>query len=113
MVERMKMARQPNSSATMLATGRASRMPSSRPLMMLPTTRPRIASGHICAAIGIRICAATELMPISSAANRKTPAFGATAAIARATTVPDRVSTTSRRFSTMSASGTSRISPTP
>ncbi len=66
----MNIARQPKWSATTLDTGRASRMPSNRPPMMLPTTRPRDSAGARCAASGIRICTDTELKPISNDTSR-------------------------------------------
>lgn len=66
--------RQPKWPATTLEIGRDSRMPSSRPLMIVPTTLPRDSSGARCAASGIRICTATELKPISSEIARNPPA---------------------------------------
>ncbi|MNR46352.1 hypothetical protein D3C85_1653050 [compost metagenome] len=65
-------ARQPKWSATTLDTGRASRIPSSKPPMIPPTTRPRDSSGARCAASGIRICTDTELKPTSSEISKNT-----------------------------------------
>ncbi|MNP68898.1 hypothetical protein D3C76_1649200 [compost metagenome] len=68
----MNIARQPKWSATTLDTGRASRMPSSKPPMIPPTTRPRVSSGARCAASGIRICTETELNPTNSEISKNT-----------------------------------------
>ena len=43
-----------------LETGRAIMIPTIRPLITLPTTRPRVASGARWAASGTMICTATE-----------------------------------------------------
>ena len=51
-----------------------------RPLMTLPTTRPRSASGASVAAKGTSNCAITDVRPMSPAAAMKKPIDGATAA---------------------------------
>jgi hypothetical protein len=65
-------ARQPKWSATTLDTGRANRIPNSKPPMIPPTTRPRDSSGAKCAASGIRICTDTELNPTNNEISRNT-----------------------------------------
>ena len=103
-------ARQPNASATTPATGRASRMPNSSPLMTDPTTtRPRVASGSMPATSGSSIWAATEATPISSAAPRNTAPLGARAASVSAATAQANVMVSSRRLSNRSTSGATRI----
>ena len=48
-----------------------------RPLITLPTTRPRSASGASVAANGTRSCAITEVMPMTAVATMKRPMDGA------------------------------------
>ena len=56
--------RQPPRLASSPATVRASKIPSSRPLMMVPTTLPRFSGEASVAASGTRICATTENNPV-------------------------------------------------
>lgn len=104
-------ARQPKWSATKLATGRDSRMPSKRPLMIVPTTRPRDSLGARCAASGISNCTATELKPTISDTTRNTPGSRTPAASARLAIDINAVTTISFLFSTRSPSGTRKNRP--
>ena len=88
-------------------------MPSISPLMMLPTTRPRVASGARCAAYGTRTCTDTEPTPISRADTRKGAACVDRAAPSSASTAMHRTHTTKRRFSTRSPKGTTSSKPAP
>ena len=74
------MARQPAAWATSPDTVRASRMPSSSPVMMRATTRPRRSSGARSAAKGIITCPATEAPPTRTDATAKNHRFGASGA---------------------------------
>jgi hypothetical protein len=106
-------ARQPSAEATMLAKGRASMMPPSRPAMMLPTTLPRDDSGARCEAKGSSTCAATAHVPTTNEAARKVTAEFDSAIPTSPMTAPNSAPTMSRRFSTTSASGTSSSRPAP
>ena len=86
-------------------------MPVIRPLITVPTTRPRIASGAICAASGTSICKAEQNNPMHSAMARNTGALGAAAAQASDPAVRQIVTVTRRRLSTMSPSGTRNSRP--
>ena len=112
-VESQNTARQPRPEATNSASGRASRMPVSRPAMMLPTVRPRRSGGTRCEANGTSTCAPVELMPITSEAMKNSAALRDSAARISAATRPTSVTITSRLFSTMSASETMRKRPMP
>ncbi|AJQ86160.1 hypothetical protein ACU16_19310 [Xanthomonas oryzae pv. oryzicola] len=56
---------QPPTPASTPAAVRASRMPSNNPLITVPITRPRSSGAASVAANGTRICAATELAPVT------------------------------------------------
>ena len=79
------MARHPAAWATSPDTVRASRMPSSSPVMMRATTRPRRSSGARSAANGIMTCPATEAPPTATEATAKNQRLGASAQATRAT----------------------------
>ena len=96
-----------------LAAGRASMMPRLRPLITLPTTRPRIGAGARWVAYGTRTCTATEPSPISRAAARKPAACVDSAAPSRARMATHRMASTRRRVSNRSPSGTTSSSPAP
>ena len=81
-----KNARQPKRSAKSLANGLDSRIPTSRPLMTSPMTRPRIACGAIEAAIGTSTCATEEAAPSTNKSARKPNAFEIRGAVAPAAT---------------------------
>ncbi len=70
--------------ATIPLIVRASRIPSSNPLITRPTTRPRSFSPASVEANGTRICAAQLVRPTSASAIARTPNDGAAAAIASA-----------------------------
>ena len=73
------MACHPAAWATSPDTVRASRMPSSSPVMMRATTRPRRSSGARSAAKGIMTCPATEAPPTAIEATAKNQRLGASA----------------------------------
>ena len=104
-------ARQPAACAMRPENVRASRMPRMRPLMTLPTTRPRSASGARVAANGTSNCAMTEVMPITAVATMKRPIDGAAAATASPATVIAASVMMRRRRSKRSPSGSIRIRP--
>ena len=79
--------------------------------MTVPTTRPRSDSGESVAAKGTRICAITEVRPMTPAAAMKDPMEGAAAAAARPPTVMTASVVISRRRSKRSPSGSSRMRP--
>ncbi|AMM23689.1 hypothetical protein AX767_04505 [Variovorax sp. PAMC 28711] len=106
-------ARQPRPAATRLENGRASMIPPTSPAMMLPTTLPRVASGARWDAKGTSTCAATAHRPTTNEAAMKVTADPESAMPTSPNTAPTSAPTTSRRFSTTSASGTSRSSPAP
>ena len=62
--------RQPKADEMKRASGRASRMPVSRPAMTLPTVRPRCSGGTRCAANGTSTCAPVEQRPMAAAATK-------------------------------------------
>ena len=66
MAEMPKTSRQPPAAATMPLAVRATRMPTSRPLITFPTTFPRSSSGASVLAIGTRICATTDVTPTTT-----------------------------------------------
>src|SRR3954447_13077626 len=63
---------------------RDSSMPVRRPLMTRPTIRPRAWSGARLAANGTRICATTDVAPLTRDASSSTGKLVATPATARA-----------------------------
>ncbi|KAG1533375.1 hypothetical protein G6F50_015899 [Rhizopus delemar] len=77
-------ARQPNCSATKPLTTRDSRMPSSRPVMTVPTILPRAPAGARWAAAGTMSCASVADRPTTKLAASSTPMDGDTAADSRA-----------------------------
>ncbi|CAB5088865.1 hypothetical protein IST4116A_01362 [Burkholderia cenocepacia] len=104
-------ARQPKYSATKPAAVRASRMPSSRPLITVPTAWPRSAGGAISAANGTACCAMVARMPIARLATASTASDGAAAATISAIESPAICSRISPRRSKRSPSGASRNMP--
>ena len=82
-----------------------------RPLMMVPTTRPRWAGSAIVAANGTRIWAMTEVNPTSATAGMNTPTDGEKAAAASPTAVMAASAVMSRRRSSRSPSGIMRMRP--
>ena len=67
-------ARQPATSATSPDAVRARRIPRRRPLITVPTTRPRSSSAARLAANGTRICAVVDVTP-TSATRRQQDAY--------------------------------------
>ena len=94
-----------------LAIGRDSMMPSISPLVTVPTTRPRVASGARWAAKGSSICTTTALDPITSIAARNGSVWRAKAAPSSASAHRPSTDDIRRRFSTMSPSGTMKRRP--
>ena len=88
-------------------------IPAISPPMMLPTTRPRPASGARCDAKGTSTCAATAHNPTTKDAARKVAAEFDSATPTSPSTAPAIASRIRRRFSTTSASGTSSSRPVP
>lgn len=84
----------------------------SSPLITVPTTRPRVASGASDAASGTTICATAELTPTAKIAATSARNVGATAATTSPAAVTASRTVTSRRRSRRSPSGTSRASAT-
>ena len=103
--------RQPATAATNPETVRANRTPMMRPLMMVPSTRPRSSSSAKVAAIGKRIWAITEVKPTRPMAAAKNPIEGARAAAARPAEVIRASVVISRRRSSRSPRGSSRTRP--
>ena len=89
--ESPKTSLQPPSSAMMPLAVRATRIPTSRPLITLPTTRPRSRSAASVLASGSRICATTEVTPTMSSAAASRPKLGAAAVAASASAVISRM----------------------
>ncbi len=74
--DKANIAFHPHISATRLDIGRASIIPNNRPLMTLPTTRPRTFSDERYDTRGTSTCAATEPSPIKNEAiNNKVALF--------------------------------------
>jgi len=92
-------------------TMRASIIPMMSPLMTVPTTWPRWASGAIEAAIGTTICATTDVTPAIARALASTAKPGAAAAAASAAAVITSSLVMSRRRSSRSPRGTSSARP--
>ena len=105
------MARQPAAWATSPDTVRARRMPSSSPVMMRATTRPRRSSGARSAAKGIITCPATEAPPTRTDATAKIHRFGATAQPTSATALRQKSRVTSPRRGWRSPRGTTSSRP--
>ena len=72
-----------------------------------------MARGARWAASGTNICTTTAVTPTSSEASRNIVAVGDAAASASATTLQDSATSTSRRFSSTSASGVTSSRPAP
>ena len=81
----MNIVRQPKCSATKPLTTRDSRMPSSSPVITLPTTLPRCASGASVAAAGTMSCAIVAASPIARLATSSTLTDGDAPASSSAT----------------------------
>ncbi|CFT93784.1 Uncharacterised protein [Bordetella pertussis] len=64
---------------------RASRMPSSRPLMTAPTTLPRSCGSARVAANGTRTCATTDSRPVTAVPSMSQPMPGEKADSSRPT----------------------------
>lgn len=105
------MARQPQAAATRLEIVRARRMPSSRPLITVPTNFPRSRSGARCTPNATRIWATTEVVPTRTDAARNIPKYGDSPAATSAAAVTSRVREASARFSSRSPSGRRSTSP--
>ncbi|KAG1278001.1 hypothetical protein G6F64_014681 [Rhizopus arrhizus] len=103
--------RQLPTSASAPATVRASRMPSNRPLMTVPTAFPRSCGAASVAANGTRIWATTDSSPVSAVPTSSTAMLVANDEIKRPPADSSVISTIRLRRSNMSPSGTSRISP--
>ncbi|MNT42200.1 hypothetical protein D3C72_1786010 [compost metagenome] len=104
--------RQLPTSASAPAAVRASRMPSSSPLMTVPTALPRSWGAASVAANGTRIWATTDSMPVRAVPMIRTAMLVAKAEIKRPPAASRFISTIRARRSNMSPSGTSSISPT-
>ncbi len=104
-------ARQPSAAATSPLTVRATRMPINRPLITVPTTRPRSWSADSDELMGTMIWATTEVRPTTASAAPKTTKLGAAAATPRAAAVRIRVPLMRPRRSRRSPTGTSRARP--
>ncbi|MNN71403.1 hypothetical protein D3C81_1873350 [compost metagenome] len=104
--------RQLPSADSVPATVRASRMPSSRPLINVPTTRPRSSGAARVAANGTNTWATTENIPASAVPSSSTAKLGASALSNRPPATTRAMPTISPRRSSKSPSGTSRIRPT-
>ena len=87
-------------------------MPSSRPLITVPTTLPRCATGDRVAANGTSTWATTENAPVMAVPASSIGSERALALISNPTMASNIMITINRRRSTRSPSGTSRISPT-
>jgi hypothetical protein len=104
-------ARHPKYSATKPAAVRASRMPSSSPLITVPTAWPRSAGGAISAANGTACCAIVASTPIARLAAASTASDGAAAATISAIDRPAICIRISPRRSKRSPSGASTNMP--
>ena len=111
--EHQNTVRQPKLAAMNKDSGRASMMPVSSPAMTLPTTRPRRSAGTRWASRGISTWAPVEHSPMTKAATKKDMAAFAVAIPTRPSVVIAISVRTRRRFSTRSASETSRNRPQP
>ncbi|KAG0915412.1 hypothetical protein G6F31_021378 [Rhizopus arrhizus] len=86
-------------------------MPSSRPLISVPTTLPRCSGAASVAANGTSTCATTENRPVIAVPPSSQVSDGAQALITRPPADSRLITTIRRRRSNRSPSGTSRISP--
>ncbi|CAB3673400.1 hypothetical protein LMG1860_02462 [Achromobacter denitrificans] len=77
------MTRQPKCSATKPPTTRDSRMPSSRPVITVPTIAPRRSGGASVAAAGTMSCAMVAARPTAKLAASIVPMPGAKPASSR------------------------------
>ena len=103
--------RQPMVAATRPLTTRASSTPIIRPLITVPTARPRWLSAASDAVIGTMICATTVVTPTMARALASAAMSGAAAAAASAADVTTSILVISRRRSRMSPSGTRKARP--
>ncbi|GAA0376533.1 hypothetical protein GCM10008933_04700 [Paenibacillus motobuensis] len=87
-------------------------IPSNKPLIILPTTRPRDNSEARYDAKGTSTCVATDPKPITKEAAKNSTGCFDTAVIARATDVRSKDTTISLRFSRISPIGTTNSKPT-
>ncbi len=103
--------RQPATAAMTPEKVRDSRMPISRPLISVPMTRLRWASGASVAAYGTSICTTTEVTPMTtaSAPSNCRPGAAALATRASVSTASNPVSNGRRRV--MSPIGTTSSRP--
>ncbi|MCY1553772.1 hypothetical protein D9M68_902910 [compost metagenome] len=104
--------RQLPTSASTPAMVRASNMPSSSPLMTVPTALPRSCGAASVAAKGTRIWATTDSMPVRAVPTIRTVMLGAKAEMSRLPEDSRLISTMRLRRSNISPSGTSSIRPT-
>ncbi|MNR06851.1 hypothetical protein D3C85_1229450 [compost metagenome] len=104
--------RQLPTSASAPAAVRASRIPSSSPLMTVPTALPRSWGAASVAAKGTRIWATTDSMPVRAVPTIRAVILVAKAEISSPPADSRLISTIRERRSNMSPSGTSSISPT-
>ncbi|MNH27426.1 hypothetical protein D3C79_875380 [compost metagenome] len=111
MADKMNIACQPRKSATKLDKGRESIIPSNKPLMTLPTTRPREESEARYDAKGTSTCVATEPKPMTNKATKNNKICFVIAVVARATAVISKDETISFRFSRISPKGTINSKP--
>ena len=86
-------------------------MPISRPLITVPTTLPRCATGDRVAANGTSTWATTENAPVMAVPTSRAAREPALALTTRPAVANSIMVTISRRRSTRSPSGTSRIRP--
>ena len=107
----MNTVRQPRVAATIPLTTRAISTPIIRPLITVPTARPRCCSAARDAAIGTMIWAATVVTPTTASALPSAAISGAAAAAASAADVTTIILVMSRRRSHTSPSGTRKARP--
>jgi hypothetical protein len=106
------MARHPAAWATSPLRVRDTSVPATKPAITVPITRPRDASSARSPAIGMAICPATVVSPISVIAPSSTPNVGATAQPSSATAEQTSITGISRRRFSESPSGTISTMPT-
>lgn len=112
MAATMKIARHPASWAISPLSVRETIVPARKPVMTVPTTRPRLASSARSPASGITICPATVIAPSNPMATSSVVKLGTAAQAARATADRTNIRGMSRRRFTTSPSGTIRTIPT-
>ena len=105
------MARQPQCSATKPLTTRDNKMPSSSPVITVPTTLPRCASGARVAAAGTMSCASVAARPTARLATSSSVIDGAMPASNSATHNTAALARMMRRRSYRSPSGASSSRP--